>query len=500
MAEAQSLEGAMSEAQERTRAGLVALGCVLLLSLIGDWLFYSAGVGLNLPLWSAGVALGWLVVARTAHLPLSRTQWWLVGAAWLFTLMVAWRDSITLNVLTVLTALLLIGLSAYPWAQGVTRGSVLEYCLLMPLYQLALLMGGLPTLVLGDVRWRSLGGLRSMQALRLALTGLLLAFPFLLLFFVLFASADAVYLQIVRNLFQIDLDAIVQHFLLIVLFGWLAGSLLRMLLWREEFTLTDDLQTPRVGAVEMGIALGLINLLFLSFVVVQIRYLFGGASLVQVTPNLTYSEYARQGFGQLVVASLFVLPMLLLFDWLIARNRVARRTFQGLAALLLVLLSIVMASAWHRLMLYQQAYGLTELRVYAAASMVWLGLTLLWFLLTVLPGRRERFSFGATMLAAIVVVGLHLINPDALIARVNLTRALEGKPLDVNYVTSLSADSLPAIRELLPRLPASHRQAIIERLRQHPLAQSTSDWRDWNWSRTNAKRHLTSLLHDRRGH
>ncbi|MCS7065228.1 MAG: DUF4173 domain-containing protein [Fimbriimonadales bacterium] len=497
MAEAQPLEQAAPVAEARTRAALAALIGAVLLGILGERLFYLAGLGLNLPLWSLLTLAGWLFVARAARFAPSRSQIALVAVAWLFTLLVTWRDSPTLNVLAILTALLMIGLAAYRWARGLMRGSVLEYCLLMPLHLLVLLIGGLLVLALSDVRWSLLGNLRPMRGARLALTGLLLALPFLLLFGALFVSADAVFREILRDLFDFD----GQRLLLIVFFAWLAGSLLRMLLWHEEelTSLNNEPITPRVGAAEIGVALGLINLLFASFVAVQIRYLFGGASLVQVTPDLTYAEYARQGFGQLVAASLFVLPMLLLFDWLTNReSRVARCTFQAMAVLLIALLGVVMASAWHRLLLYQQAYGLTELRVYAAASMVWLGLTLLWFLATVLPGRRERFSFGATMLLAVTVIGLHLLNPDALIARVNLTRALQNKPLDVTYLTSLSADSLPVILELTPQLPEPEQAIIRERLRRHSVLKAAGDWRDWNWSRVEGRRLLKGLqgLHE----
>jgi hypothetical protein len=40
-----------------------------------------------------------------------------------------------------------------------------------------------------------------------------------------------------------------------------------------------------LGAVEVGIILGLVNLLFLSFVIFQVPYLFGGFDLVQNTPD-----------------------------------------------------------------------------------------------------------------------------------------------------------------------------------------------------------------------
>ena len=66
-----------------------------------------------------------------------------------------------------------------------------------------------------------------------------------------------------------------------------------------------------LGTVEVGVILGLINLLFLSFVIFQLPYLFGGMELVQNTPDFKLAEYARRGFGELVAVAALVLPMLL---------------------------------------------------------------------------------------------------------------------------------------------------------------------------------------------
>jgi hypothetical protein len=52
-----------------------------------------------------------------------------------------------------------------------------------------------------------------------------------------------------------------------------------------------------LGIVELGTVLGLLDLLFLAFVAVQVRYLFGGAERVATTARLTYAEYARRGFS-----------------------------------------------------------------------------------------------------------------------------------------------------------------------------------------------------------
>lgn len=61
---------------------------------------------------------------------------------------------------------------------------------------------------------------------------------------------------------------------------------------------------------------------------------------------------------------------------------------------LVVLLVGVIASAAYRMRLYQDAYGLTELRLYVSVAIVWLTAVLGWLVLTVLRGRRERFAFG----------------------------------------------------------------------------------------------------------
>ena len=65
-----------------------------------------------------------------------------------------------------------------------------------------------------------------------------------------------------------------------------------------------------------------------------------------------------------------------------------------------------MASALERMRLYQRAYGLTELRLYSTAFMLWLAAVCCWFLVTVLRGRRSGFAIGAVVTALATVVAL----------------------------------------------------------------------------------------------
>jgi hypothetical protein len=148
------------------------------------------------------------------------------------------------------------------------------------------------------------------------------------------------------------------------------------------------------------------------------------------------------------------LPLLLLADWSLDQaDRSLVRHFRLLAGLMLLLLDVMLASALFRMRLYTAEYGLTELRFYTTAFMGWLVLVFGWFAATVLRGRRSRFGPGALAGGFLVLLALNLVNPDAIMARTNVARAVAGRPFDGAYAARLSADALPTLLALLPALP-----------------------------------------------
>jgi hypothetical protein len=244
-----------------------------------------------------------------------------------------------------------------------------------------------------------------------------------------------------------------------------------------------------LGTIEGAVVLGALDLLFLAFVLVQVRYFFGGSSLVQATTGLTYAEYARRGFFELLAVAALVLPLLLLLHWLMAqRGPKSQGVFRVLAGAQILLLFVVMASALERLRLYQIEYGLTEERLYATAFMGWLAAVFLWFAMTVLSGRRERFAFGAMLAGFVLIAVLHALNPDALIARTNLARAKAGRSFDAGYATRLSADAVQELVAALPDLNPQDRCTVASRILKRWALPQPPDWRAWSWSRAKAAR------------
>jgi hypothetical protein len=327
--------------------------------------------------------------------------------------------------------------------------------------------------------------------------GLVIAAPLVAVFGALFIAADAVFAELVANALRFDFQWIASHILVFSILAWLSTGYLRSFLTGTELpplgVLSRDgaLSTlapkrPALGITEVATALAALNLLFLLFVAVQFRYLFGGHALVQVTPGLTYADYARRGFFELVFAAVLVVPVLLAADWLLDRRlRRDAIVFRGLAGAQIGLVLAITASALQRLRLYHASYGLTESRFYAMVLLIWIGAMLFWLAATVLRGRRDAFAFGTLSSGLATVALLFVINPDAVIARVNVARMASADAtvrFDVAYATSLSADAVPVLIDALAALPPEVQCPIARRmLRRWPPDRDRSI-RGWNRS------------------
>ena len=107
----------------------------------------------------------------------------------------------------------------------------------------------------------------------------------------------------------------------------------------------------------------------------QAAALFGGHEYIQRTTGLTYADYVHQGFGQLTAATVLTLATVALAVRKAPRSTARERLVLRVAlGALCGLTLVVVASALHRMDLYQQAYGFTLLRVLVDAFELWLGL------------------------------------------------------------------------------------------------------------------------------
>jgi hypothetical protein len=472
-----------------------ALMWAVALGLLADALLRTPGrPGLNAALCALVGAAVVIMLLRRRCDPPARESVWMVGAAFVLVAALTLRDSESLAVFSVFGAMVLLGMAAgraaTAWAANALPSDVAFSAIRVGLLGAAGPLGwgrGDP-----DAVPTSTGVSRGGRTL---LRGTLMALPPLLFLGALLMSADEVFARIIRDTFQIDFEMVVQHVALTAVIAWGSAGYLRALLVPDD-DIMSQLRVPRPGlpAAEISVALWILNLLFLAFMAVQLRYLFGGATLVEVTPGLTYADYARKGFFELVAAATLVVPILVAADWAAAQeNERSRTVLRGTAVVLVVLLVGVIASAAYRMWLYQQAYGLTEDRVYGSVFIAWLTVSLGWLVYTVLRGRRERFALGTIVAGLAAIASLYVLNPDALIARVNVDRMAAGKVFDGEYVAALSGDAVPVLVSRLDRLPEVERCKAIRMLKERWTGERRGGWRTWNLSDARARRVVAPL-------
>ena len=246
------------------------------------------------------------------------------------------------------------------------------------------------------------------------------------------------------------------------------------------------------------IILGLVDLLFLGFVIIQVQYLFGGMDLVQNTPDFKLADYARRGFGELVAVAALVLPILLISHWLLRRDAgPAEKIFKVLAGIQIALLFVIMASAVQRLLLLtgELGYGLTTVRFYPMMFMIWLAVVFGWFALTVLRNRRNHFAWGALWSAMVILGMTNLMNPDSFIVRTNVDLMQQGREFDPHYNASLSDDAVPVLLEALPLMNGIDRCSVTTRLYERMTKTNEElDLRSWNLSRSSARDMLVQSI------
>ncbi len=488
-------------------AGMV-LGCAF------DLLFDGKLPGISVPIFAVLLLAGLALAARWETARLRAANLWLPAALLFFAFMSFVRASGFLLFLNVSAGLLLMALIAV-------------YMAWRPAAELSL-----PALAIAPVEavisslqhaWRSTAHVARHDLATAArptrrqvapvLRGLLMAVPVLLVFTALLASADLVFADRIERLLSVeflkDVGRWIRHSWVILTVGFLLAGGLAYAVRKQGTVWADRLSTaglPRFPAVtESAVVINAVNLLFFLFVLIQVPYLFGGR--LNIDPaKFTYADYARRGFAELVIVAVLTLGLILFLSVLTPRNSPRQRLVFNLSAtVLLGLTGVMLASAFKRLLLYEMAYGFTQLRIYPHVFMVWLGILLAWFVIT-LWSRPGLFAVGVLIAALGFVATLDLLNPDALIVRQNFRRFQEAgtagdswRDIDAYYFARLSEDAVPALIAVADQSTGEVRDVIEKDLHSQAEAmRHGTAWRQWqsfHLSRSRAYR----LLMDRYG-
>lgn len=270
--------------------------------------------------------------------------------------------------------------------------------------------------------------------------GLVITIPVFAVLLILLVQADPIFSKFTQDLFSGIGERTVKSLLLfLALLGFGLATITKLQEYSEERTVTAG------KSHELVVITGSVLVLFAVFILVQFRYLFssvGERELAQLgIVSLTYSEYVRKGFFELLIAASISCGLLLYvlryFDHLRERMRILVHLF---STILTIETGFLLLSATKRLVLYADAHGLTRARVFGFVFLVWLGILLIIFLVRLIKKVEQRWFFASvTTSTLLVLVMVNIINVDGAIA--TLYKPTVNGEIDYYYLANLSPDA-----------------------------------------------------------
>jgi len=468
---------------------LAIAGVALVLGIVFDMFFYQKLPGISFPIFVLLILGGLAVLARIHNIRIPVATWLMAAAALFFSTMVFVRASGTLNVLNILaTVLLMVMVAVSVVGKSLTRYLLTDYVRLaiVPLKFLRTALATVAEMI--TLRTNAKKGGTTSQIVK----GIILTLPILVLFLVLFSSADLVFAKYLTNIVDINInietvDRVFWVFTVAFVFIGAYAFALR----RHDNHAQDQAWEPArvLGKMESSILLGSVNVLFLLFVLIQLTYLFGGEANI-TGQGFTYAEYARKGFFELVVVAAASFLLLLATEkYVVKKESRHMGAFKFLSGALALQVFIIIVSAFKRLVLYEQAYGFTTLRFFSHAFTIWLGIVFLLLLYKIFVNNSEqKFLLYGFISGLVVFAVINLANPDAFIARQNMERYKTTGKLDAYYLSTLSEDAIDQQIAALKINDIGLRSVVGHSLYWSYVSERESSWFR-AWPATNLSRH-----------
>lgn len=241
-----------------------------------------------------------------------------------------------------------------------------------------------------------------------------------------------------------------------------------------------------------------IGFIYVMYSGIQIIYLFFGSD-GKLPSGITYSQYARSGFWQLVAVALLNILMVLACMYIFEENKYLKWFLTVICACTFVMT----ASAGYRMYLYVQAYHLTFLRLLVFWSLLII-MCIMGGVITSIYKRKFPFVQYTVLVTVCGYLIFSFARPDYLIARYNVSHMQEISENDLNYMLyGLSLDAAPVVAQIDPgdtyaRQSVGMQEYVKDQLDQYFLMVSENNkeiyFRKANYSRIQAKKAADQYL------
>nr|WP_312576387.1 DUF4173 domain-containing protein [Sedimentibacter sp.] len=299
--------------------------------------------------------------------------------------------------------------------------------------------------------------------IRRVLIGLLISIPCVLFLLVMLSSADMIFSGKINSIFKWISNVINFVYIIKLLYGIFVGLYLFGLLYTifddntiikkfSDLTHNNDMDLKKCAdLIVFNILLFSILIVYSFFIIIQFKYLFSGAELPY---GLNYSDYARRGFFELLFLSVLNIGLILVTVYFLREKiYVDKSKWAKVTKIFMIylgLLTLVMLiSSFYRMMLYDNEYGYTRLRVLVYLFLIFESIGLIITFKFILKPNFNIFIVYVSI-GLIYYLTLNVIQIDNVIAKRNIDMYFNGQTetIDIDYLMSLSIDAVPEIIRL----------------------------------------------------
>ena len=335
------------------------------------------------------------------------------------------------------------------------------------------------------------------------LLGILAAVLMLIIVLPLLMMSDEIFLQIFRRLFsflnplrfmrKIDFGNIIG-----VVFTFLFGMTALYAFFAGLFRLNlggTDQKKPGSSNYVTGITFtGIMAAVYVFYSGIQILFLF--LRLDSGLPEgVTYSQYAHQGFWQLLFVSIINFITVLVCAKIFEDNRILK--------ILLTVISgctcIMILSAAYRMVLYVNEYNLSFLRVLVLWFLIVLMIIFFGVIYSIFRKEFRLFRYIAAVVSVCYIL-FSFSRPDSLIAEYNIRNVNETEETDLYYLMYLlSEDAAPQIAQIAPEQleESGVKDAVEQYFRNISTENEETSLRAWNYSRAEAAKAAEEWLSEK---
>lgn len=328
--------------------------------------------------------------------------------------------------------------------------------------------------------------------------GLLISFPLVMIVVALLCEADNVFEYWMDTIYRRFININIVDFIVQLIIGLFISVIVFSYLWSlridkdKDFTrsIGDYFRVKKVwDPIIVLTVLTAVNLIYVVFTVIQFTYLFGSISSL-LPEGVTYAEYARKGFFELVTVTVINVSILTgIINLTKVESRIINVILKIMNSCLVACTMVMLLSAHFRMSLYEQEYGYTYLRVFTHAFMLFIFAILV---VTLIKVWKENFRLlkSYIVISIVAYLAINYFNVDVFIAENNLKRFYKdsSKTIDTHYLARLSNDAVPYMVELLDNENEEVATDIKKALkhRKKRLA-GKNDWQSFNISDYRAK-------------